>query len=77
MYETYSARARGARDPHTSTAQEGPTKQQPIEQPHISRTRASTNTTLSEEISSYKPVTDSTGNAHAQLGLGFTLERER
>ena len=27
----------------------GPTKQQPIEQPHISRTRASTNTKLSEE----------------------------
>ena len=27
----------------------GPTKQQPIEQPHNSRTRASTNTKLSEE----------------------------
>ena len=29
------------------------------------------------QLSSYKPVTDSTGNAHAQLGLGFTSERER
>ena len=55
----------------------GPTKQQPIEQPHISRTRASTNTKLSEEQISGHTISKTCQSLTLRVGERTQAQEER